>query len=77
MKQERDELLQKIWVSQNQVSMLRSLNSEMIGEINTIKTTIKKQSKQAGAIASTTGNERSTSPIKGIVGFSQRSKLNS
>lgn len=42
---ERDELLQKLWSSKSEVQQLRSLNSEIIGEITQLKSTIKKVSK--------------------------------
>ena len=42
----RDDMLQKLWTSQNEVQQLRSLNKEIFGEIESMKSTIQKQEKR-------------------------------
>jgi predicted RNase H-like nuclease (RuvC/YqgF family) len=38
-------MLQQLWSSKSEIQQLRSLNSEMIGEITSLKSTLNKQSK--------------------------------
>ena len=38
---EREQMLQKLWTSQNEVKQLSSVNREMLEEIESVKSTLK------------------------------------
>ena len=43
MMSERETLLQKLWSSQNEVKMLTNMNSEIIEQIDSVKSTLARQ----------------------------------
>ena len=47
---ERETILQKLWSSQNEVQQLQSLNTDIIGEIEQMKSTIAKRSSKKSPV---------------------------